>query len=104
MPSAADILREMPTRYRAGAAAQPMTYYFSIDDTRATVFVGPDGCRVADGKAVENADCVLKTTEKIFVNVVLNGKAPGPIDIARGKFKTNNPEALLKLRDMFHYK
>jgi hypothetical protein len=103
MSSTAEILREMPSRYKAGAAPQPVTYYLSIDDTRATVFVGPDGCRVESGKAVESADCVLKTTEKIFVNVVLHGKAPGPIDIARGRFKTSNPEALLKLRDMFRY-
>jgi len=101
MPNAREIIQLMPERYKTGSAASPLTYYFSIESTKATVFVEPDGVRVVDGKAVDSADCVLKTTEKIFVNVVVNGKMPGALDIARGRFKTNNPDALMKLRTMF---
>jgi hypothetical protein len=36
--------------------------------------------------------------------MVLHGKMPGPIDIARGKVKTNDVGALSKLRDLFDFK
>lgn len=102
MSTAAEIIQMMPERYKAGSADAEMTYYFSIGDTKATVFVAPGGVRVEQGKAVEQADCVLKTTEKIFIDVVTRGKTPGALDIARGRFKTNNPGALLKLRELFN--
>jgi long-chain acyl-CoA synthetase len=93
----------MPTRYRAGKVAKPTSYYFSIGDHKYTVKLDAQTCVVESGKTLENADCVLKTTPELFEKMVLKGKMPGPIDIARGKVKTNDPGALMKLRDLFDF-
>ena len=93
----------MPERYRKGSATEPKTFYFSIGDHKYTVKVTPDGCEVEKGKTVDAADVVLKTTPELFEKMVLRGKLPGPIDIARGKVKTNDPMSLQKLREWFDF-
>ena len=40
---------------------------------------------------------------KIFENMVLRGKLPGPIDIARGKIKTNDISGLQNLKTWFDF-
>ncbi|MFO7564478.1 MAG: hypothetical protein R6X02_17670 [Enhygromyxa sp.] len=97
------IFDNMPSRYRQGSASKAISYYFSIGDFKATVKVEPEGVTVEPGKTVDNADVVLKTTPELFVKMVIEGKAPGPIDIARGKIKTNDPMGLQKLRQMFDF-
>ncbi|MCA9681617.1 MAG: hypothetical protein KC457_05445 [Myxococcales bacterium] len=97
------IFQNMPSRYKKGSAKAATTYYFSIDDLKYTVKLDPEQCVVETGKTVDNANVVLKTTEKLFINMVVHGKAPGPIDIARGKIKTNDPAGLAKLREMFQF-
>lgn len=94
----------MPARYRVGKVDRPMTYYFSVGDHKYTVKVDAEKCVVESGKTVDNADCVLKTTPELFEKMVIHGKMPGPIDIARGKVKTNDAGALAKLRDLFDFK
>lgn len=98
------IFEQMPGRYIKGSAEKPTTYYFSIGDDKFTLKIDQDVASVEPGKTVENADCVLKTTPELFEKMVLKGKAPGPIDIARGKIKTNDPMGLQKLRTMFDFK
>jgi hypothetical protein len=93
----------MPSRYKPGKIAKPTSYYFSIGDDKYTVKLDAQTCTVESGKTIENADCVLKTTPELFEKMVLKGKMPGPIDIARGKVKTNDPSALMKLRDLFDF-
>lgn len=97
------IFDAMPGRYKKGTASKPTVYYFSIGDFKATVKIDPDGCSVESGKTVDKADVILKTTPQLFEKMVLKGKAPGPIDIARGKIKTNDPMGLQKLREMFDF-
>ena len=88
------IFDQMPGRYRKGSATKPTSYYFSIGDFKATVKIDPDGVVVESGKTVENADVVLKTTPELFEKMVLKGKAPGPIDIARGKIKARAVQSI----------
>lgn len=99
----ATIFDELPRRYKAGSASQAQTFYFSIDSHKYTVRVDPERAVVERGKTVDSADVVLKTTSKLFEKMVVQGKAPGPIDIARGKIKTNDPAGLAKLRQMFDF-
>lgn len=94
----------MPSHYRAGRIDRAMSYYFSIGDHKYTVKVDATTCVVEEGKTIENANCVLKTTPELFEKMVIHGKMPGPIDIARGKVKTNDVGALTKLRDLFDFK
>ncbi len=93
----------MARRYRKGSAPEPKSYYFSVGEHKYTVSVGPDECKVEAGKTVENADVVLKTTPELFEKMVIRGKLPGPLDIARGKIRTNDPMGLQKLREMFDF-
>ena len=97
------IFDEMPGRYIKGSATKATTYYFSIGDSKFTVTIDPDAVKVADGKTVDKADVILKTTPDLFEKMVIKGKMPGPIDIARGKVKTNDPAGLQKLRTMFDF-
>lgn len=98
------IFEQMPSRYLKGKVSTTTVYYFSIGDFRATVTIAPDEVTVEPDKKVDHADVVLKTTPALFEKMVLKGKMPGPIDIARGKVKTNDPIALKNLRDYFDFK
>ncbi|PRP96506.1 hypothetical protein ENSA5_35820 [Enhygromyxa salina] len=98
------IFEGMPSRYIKGSVDKATTYYFSIGDSKFTVKIDADAATVEQGKTVEKADVILKTTPALFEKMVLKGKAPGPIDIARGKIKTNDPMGLQKLRTMFDFK
>ena len=98
------IFDQMGERYITGKVSQTRVFYFSIGDFRATVTLRPDGIDVEPDKKVSDADVVLKTTPTLFEKMVLKGKMPGPIDIARGKVKTNDPVALKSLRDYFDFK
>jgi hypothetical protein len=97
------IFEKLPARYKTGKVTAKSVYYFSIGDYKYTVVLEPDGCSVEQGKTVEDADVVLKTTPKLFEKMVIEGKLPGPLDIARGKVKTNDPGGLKRLRDYFDF-
>jgi long-chain acyl-CoA synthetase len=97
------IFEQMPARYIKGKATKKTIYYFSIGDFRCTLTVEPDGVTVEPDKKVDKADVVPKTTPELFERMVLQGKLPGPIDIARGKVKTNDPVGLKNLRDFFDF-
>ncbi len=102
MATIPQIFEAMPDRYQPGKVTEDKIYYFSLGDDKFTVTVSPDKCVVEKGKTGE-ADVVLKTTPKLFEKMVIHGKMPGPIDIARGKIKTNDPGALKDLKDYFDF-
>jgi putative sterol carrier protein len=93
----------MADHYIPGVTAKRVSFYFSVGEHRYTVIVDPERCTVEKGNTLERADVVLKTTPELFEKMVIHGKAPGPIDIARGKMKTKDPMALSKLRGMFDF-
>ncbi len=93
----------MPSRYIEGSAEANKSFYFSIGDHKFTVKVDAHQCQVESGKTVEQADIVLKTTPELFLKMVVQGKMPGPLDIARGKIKTNDPAGLASLKSMFDF-
>jgi len=80
--------------FRPGSFKRSVTYYYSVGDVRKTVTVGPDACRVEEGKAVENADCVCKTSPEFFLRIWNEGYMPGMRDFLSGTIKSNNPQAL----------
>lgn len=98
-----EIFDAMPSRYIKGSAPGPRSFYFSVGEHKYTVKVDGDTCVVEEGKTVESADTVLKTTPELFERMVIRGKLPGPIDIARGKIKTNDPAGLQDLRKWFKF-
>ncbi|ADR18260.1 hypothetical protein [Calditerrivibrio nitroreducens] len=73
------------------------TYYLNVDDRIKKTIVTKDGkLTITDGKP-ENADCVIKVTEKLLKKVWEENYSPGLMDIATGSLKTNNPDLLGKL-------
>jgi putative sterol carrier protein len=97
----AEVFREMPSRFRKGKTDRELSYYFSIEGEEWTVFVGPETCEIKQGKAVENADCYLKTSKVIFIGTVTGQYTPSMTDLIRGKIKTNNPFLLQSFREIF---
>ena len=96
------IFETMPSRYKAGVLDKSLSYYFSIGTDKWTVTLSPDSCQVETGKTVENADCVIKSDPNIFADLVIRGKQPGPLALARGKFKTSSLELAMKMMQLFN--
>lgn len=100
MNKASELIASLESRYVPGKVQRDITYYFSVGDEKHTLRVTPTSAKVSPGKP-ENADCVVKADPDVFLNLVLKGKAPGPIDIARGRFKTNDVGLLAQLKECF---
>jgi putative sterol carrier protein len=96
-----EIFSSLTSCYQKGVFNVPTTFYFSIDDIRKTLTLDSDGCKVENGKAVENADCVCKTTTKMFTRIWNEGYRPGVMDFMSGSIKSNAPQLLQQLLSAF---
>lgn len=88
------IFASLPGDFVAGTADKEISYYFSMGDIKKTVRVSPDRCLVEDGRTVEQADCVCKTSSEFFEKIWNEGYRPGMGDFLSGKIKSNDPSAL----------
>ena len=88
------IFNQMEEQYNGAAIEQPASIYFSIDETKKTVFISSDGCRVEAGRTLDNADCVCKTSTEFFLKVWNQNYRPGLKDFLSGAIKSNNPSIL----------
>jgi putative sterol carrier protein len=88
------IFKRMSAAYVPGVLDSSLSFYFSIDDQKKTVFLTPQSCRVEEGKATENADCVCKTSVEFFIRIWEQDYRPGLKDFLSGTIRSNNPEAL----------
>jgi putative sterol carrier protein len=89
-----DIFASLNGLFVEGAVAKPITFYFSLGDTKKTVELSPDSFAVSDGKVVDSADCVCKTSPEFFVKIWEEDYRPGMKDFLSGTIKSNNPNAL----------
>ena len=89
-----DIFASMPGLFVAGSGIKPATYYFTLGEIKRTVKLSPTVCLVEDGKTVDNADCVCKTSPEFFAKIWQEGYRPGMKDFLAGTIKSNNPSAL----------
>jgi len=94
-----EIFAGLPGQYKAGAFAEPMSFYFSLGEIKKTVQCDNSGCTVSDGRAVENADCVCKTSPEFFLKIWNEGYRPGIKDFMTGVIKSNKPHVL---QDFLH--
>ena len=101
MSSVAEIFQQMASQYKTNRVATETIYYFKIGNDKYTLFARPDACEVKEGKASNDAHCVIVSEPKLFRNLVLKGKKPGAMDLMRGKFKASDMGLLLKLQDLF---
>jgi long-chain acyl-CoA synthetase len=79
----------------------PLSYYFSLGSERWTVRVNEESCRVQPGKAVDVADCVLKTSPSMFTRIVRDAYSPSPGEFLSGQVKSNNIPLLMTFQKVF---
>ncbi len=96
-----DIFATLRERYQKGVFTVPTTFYFSIDDIRKTMTLDGEGCSIEDGKTVEDADCVCKTSSEMFNRIWNDGYRPGIMDFMGGAIKSNAPQLLQQLLAAF---
>jgi len=89
-----EMFAALPAQYVPGVIDKPMTFYFAIDDSKKTLKLDKDRAVVEDGKTVENADCMCKTSAEFLLAIWQGTKRPGIMDFMSGKIKSNDPAAL----------
>ena len=95
------IFNTLQDRYQKGVFNVPTTFYFSIDDIKKTVTLDGEGCTVEEGKTIEDADCICKTTAAMFDRIWNDGYRPGIMDFMGGKIKSNAPQLLQQMLAAF---
>jgi len=96
-----DIFKTLQGSYQKGVFNVPTTFYFSIDDIRKTLTLDENSCTIEDGKTVEEADCVCKTSAEMFNRIWNEGYRPGIMDFMGGAIKSNAPQLLQQLLTAF---
>jgi len=96
-----DIFKTLQEKYQKGVFNVPTTFYFSIDDIRKTLTLDAESCVIEDGKTVEEADCVCKTSAEMFNRIWNEGYRPGIMDFMGGAIKSNAPQLLQQLLTAF---
>src|SRR5262249_1298971 len=100
--SMAELFRELEHRFVAGSVKDPVSFYFAPGKReRWTVQVTPDACRVAPGKTIDSADCVLKTSPAMFTRIVREAYTPTPGEFMSGTVKSNNIALLMTFQKVF---
>ena len=89
-----EIFSHLESSFQADKVTQQQVFYFSIDDVKRTVNLSPGQIEVQNGKTVEDADCVCKTSAEFFLKIWQEGYRPGMQDFMTGRIKSNNPMAL----------
>ena len=95
------IFSAMQEQYQKGVFTVPTTFYFSIDNIKKTVKLDAECCSVEDGKSVEEADCVCKTSAEMFNRIWNDGYRPGIMDFMGGAIKSNAPQLLQQFLSAF---
>ncbi len=96
-----EIFSTLQDSYQKGVFTVPTTFYFVIDDIRKTLTLDNEGCTVEEGKTVEDADCVCKTSSEMFNRIWHDGYRPGIMDFMGGAIKSNAPQLLQQLLTAF---
>lgn len=92
-----DIFKTFQEKFKKGVFNVPTTFYFSIDDIDKTLTLDAESCLIEDGKTVEDADCVCKTSAAMFGRIWNEGYRPGIMDFMSGAIKSNAPQLLPQL-------
>jgi putative sterol carrier protein len=88
------LFNSLPKKYKTGSVKAARTFYFSLDEEKWTVTLEPQACKVENGKTVEKADVVLKTSAELFLKMWNGEYTPGMGDFLAGRIKSNDPQAL----------
>ncbi|MDR3089680.1 MAG: hypothetical protein LBU39_07680 [Desulfobulbaceae bacterium] len=88
------IFAAMPGQYLVGLIDQAKSYYFSLGENKKTVRLDALRALVEDGKTLDAADCVCKTSAGFFIEIWRDGRRPSLGDFLGGAIKSNDPAAL----------
>jgi putative sterol carrier protein len=88
------IFAKLTDTFVPGTFTKPTSFYFSLGEIRKSVQCTTDSCTISDGRAVDNADCVCKTSPEFFLKIWQENYRPGMKDFMAGTIKSNNPAAL----------
>lgn len=96
------VLAELDGRFVSGVVTEPVSFYFALGERdRYTLLLEPARYELIPGKAVERADCVLKTSPEIFRRIVRDGYTPSPAEFVSGVVKTSDIPKLLLFQQAF---
>ena len=95
------IFAGLPDSYIPNSFQAQTSFYFSIDDRKFTVIFDKETCTINDGKTVDAADCVCKTSEAFFLRIWQEGYMPGMGDFLKGSIKSNAPQLLQQFMKAF---
>lgn len=88
------VFEDLEQRFRPGSCDSDLSFYFSLGrepTDKWTLLLGPDSYEFHNGRpAGEKADCVLKTSQKIFTRIVREGYTPGFREFVSGRVKSND--------------
>lgn len=102
--TAAEIIRSLPERLKAGAGqGVDILYHFEIDGPHGghfTVRVHDGACTVQDGLHGE-PKCVVKTTDQTYADTEL-GRTNAQMAVMMGKIKVSNIGSMMKFVEMFN--
>jgi long-chain acyl-CoA synthetase len=100
-----EIFTDLEKRFQPDAVKDPLTYYFSLGEgkeTKWTVQVNKDGCRIINDKVDGKADCVFKTDAKTFTEIIRDHRIPDVSEFLNGTIKTNDPDLLTTFLQVFN--
>ncbi len=95
------IFEQLAAGYKPGSFSRPTSFYFSMDNIKKTVVLGPEGCRIQEGKPDGEADCVCKMAPEMFNRIWHEGYRPGMKDFMSGAIKSNAPGLLQEFMQAF---
>ena len=96
-----EIFRKLQNSYKKGVFNQATVFYFSVGDMQKTLTLDSEGCTIHDGKTVDVADCVCKTSSSMFNRIWNEGYRPGVMDFMTGNIKSNAPMLLQQFLSAF---
>ncbi len=100
--SIAAVFRELEPRFVPGSVTDPMSFYFALGEReRFTLKLTQESCEVVEGKAVDRADCVLKTSPEMFRRIVREAYTPTPAEFMSGEVKSNDIALLMTFQRAF---
>jgi hypothetical protein len=92
MSEISKIFKSLPGRFQKGAVKTPRTFYFCLDDDEKwTVDLTKDECVVTEGKLDQDADCFVKSSKAMFLEVWNGTRVPSATDFLLGRIKSDNP-------------
>ncbi|MGM0558304.1 MAG: 1-acyl-sn-glycerol-3-phosphate acyltransferase, partial [Myxococcota bacterium] len=98
------LFSELNERFEKSNVSDKMSFYFSlgnVDSHKWTVIVDSERCEIQAGKPSGRADCVIKTSPKMFKRIVKDSYVPSMDEFMSGEIKTNDPQLLAQFQNIF---